>query len=112
MFSQIDIDRMWEAIIAVATAAAGGMAQMLYYKDKKRLKAARVASELFISAFTGWMALKLCRVGGLENDIVGLVCGIAGWTSPKILFAVTRIVESVLKIDDASLGHPKEGGKQ
>ena len=76
---------------------------MLYTKDKKKLKWKLILSELFISGFTGMMALKLCRISGLTGDWLGLVCGIAGWTSPAILFVITRIVENVFNLKEEEL---------
>ena len=98
MFDRFDFDSMWEYFIAILFASSGGMAQLLYYKDKRKLRWRLILSELFISGFTGMMALKFCRVSGLTGDWLGLVCGIAGWTSPKILFALTKVIENVLKI--------------
>jgi hypothetical protein len=79
------LDTIWETVIAVILAAAGGVARLLNMKDKKKLKWGKILSELFISGFTGLMVLLLARTIGLTGDWLGLVCGMAGWVGPRIL---------------------------
>ena len=106
--AMFETDNLWEYVISVLFASAGGLAQLLYFKGKGKLKWSLILSELFISGFTGMMALKFCRISGLSGDWLGLVCGIAGWTSPKILFTLTRVVENVLKIKTDDLERDKK----
>ena len=101
--NMLDDNRMWDTIIAVLLAIAGGLARLLNAKDKTKLKWSLIFSELFVSGFSGMMVLIFARAAGLTGDWVGLVCGIAGWTSPKILYALTRTTEKILKIDKDEL---------
>ena len=99
-----DTDRIWETVIAVLLTTLGGLARLLYGKERgktktKRLGMGRVASELFISAFCGFMVLLLARIGGLSGDWIGLVCGIAGWVGPHILDLVFKPVGKALGLD-------------
>jgi hypothetical protein len=93
------IDNLWEMVIAVLLASAGGFARMLNAKDTTRLKLSRILSELFISAFAGLMILLLARASDLSGDWVGIVCGIAGWIGPKILDAITNKAGKLLGIE-------------
>ena len=102
-----DIDRIWETAIAVLLAVSGGLARLLNAKDKSKLKWSLILSELFISGFSGMMVLILARASGLQGDWIGLVCGIAGWTSPRILYALTKIAERLLGIEKDELKRRK-----
>ena len=85
-----DVGRIWEAVIAVLLAVAGGLARLLNAKDNTRLKWSRMLSELFISGFAGLMTLLLARRFGLSGDWLGLVCGMAGWIGPRILDLIAK----------------------
>ena len=98
-----DIERIWDTVIAVLLAAAGGLARLLNAKDKTKFKRSLIFSELFISAFSGLMVLFLARTAGLSGDWLGIVCGIAGWTSPRILFAITKMAERLFGFDKDEL---------
>ena len=100
MFNFEDI---WTTIIAVLLAVAGGLARLLNIKDRTRLKWRNILSELFIAGFAGIMALMLARASGLAGDWVGIICGIAGWTSPKILHMLTKMAEKMLGEEEGSL---------
>ena len=80
-----DVQKIWEAVIAVILAVLGGLARLLNLKDETRLAWSRILSELFISGFSGLMVLMLARASGLSGDWLGLVCGMAGWVGPKVL---------------------------
>jgi len=105
-------EHIWDTMIAVLLAVAGGLARLLNAKDKTKLKWSIILSELFISGFAGMMALLLARATGLTGDWVGIVCGIAGWTSPKILYALARMVEKVLKIEADELKKGRDKSKK
>jgi drug/metabolite transporter (DMT)-like permease len=79
----MDLDRIWETVIAIVLAIAGGLARML--NKKMRLSWGRILSELFVAGFAGMMVLLFARNFGLSGDWLGLICGIAGWVGPKIL---------------------------
>jgi len=94
-----DADHVWEVVIAVLLAAAGGLARILNLKDDTKLKWSRILSELFISGFAGLMVLLLARSFGLTGDWLGLVSGVAGWVGPRILDLVARPAGKVIGID-------------
>jgi len=83
------MQKIWEYLIAIILSIAGGLAKLLYRKDKRLLKWWRILSEIFISGFTGLMMLFILRILHVEGDYIGLFCGLAGWLGPRILdFAV------------------------
>ena len=86
----IDVGKLWEIVIAVLLAAAGGLARLLNAKDDTALRWSRIFSELFISAFAGLMVLLFARSFGLAGDWLGMVCGMAGWIGPRILDYLTK----------------------
>jgi hypothetical protein len=98
----IAVDKVWETIIAVILAAAGGLARLLNLKDEIKLRWRLIFSELFISGFAGLMVLLLARSFGLSGDWLGLVSGMAGWTGPRILDAVAKPAEKSIGIDVGS----------
>ena len=104
----LTLENIWDTVIAVLLAVAGGLARLLNAKDKTKLKWGLIFSELFVAGFAGIMVLMLAHASGLSGDWVGLISGIAVWTSPKILYALTRMVEKVLKLDEDEL---KKGKK-
>ena len=94
-------ERIWELVIAIILAAAGGFARMLHKKDQVQLKWTKILSEMFISAFSGIMVLLLARSFGLAGDWLGLVCGMAGWIGPRILDLVSKpALEKLFSADE------------
>ena len=91
----IDVEKTWQAIIAVTLAVAGGLARLLNIKGAARLKWGKVLSELFISGFAGFMVLMVARSAGLSSDLIGVVSGISGWIGPRVLDIVARMVSKV-----------------
>ena len=96
-------DGTWDAVIAILLAIAGGIARLLNGKDRTRLKWSVIFYEIFVAGFAGIMTLFLARAAGLSGDWLGLVCGIAGWTSPRILHAITKLAERLLGLDENEL---------
>ena len=94
-----DADKIWELIIAILLASAGGFARLLNHKDKMRLQWSRIFSELFISGFAGLMVLLAARSLNLSGDWIGLVCGMAGWIGPKILDLLAKPAGKAIGID-------------
>ena len=92
----LDVERVWDTLIALLLALTGGFAQILSIKKHQSLKWGFIFSELFIAGFCGMMVLSFARASGLSGDWIGLVCGIAGWTSPKLLHALTGVAERIL----------------
>jgi len=106
------VDKIWEVIIAVTLAVAGGLARVLNLKDKVRLKLSFILSELFISGFAGLMVLLLARSFGLADDWLGLICGMSGWVGPKILDLVSRKAGQAVGLDLSTIQpEPKEEPK-
>jgi len=96
---EMNVNRIWETVMAVLLASAGGFARLLNVKDRRRMRLRRIFSELFISAFAGMMILLLARVCGLSGDWVGLVCGVGGWIGPRILDLMVNPVKKALGLD-------------
>ena len=95
-------NQIWEYVIAVLLATAGGMARILnhHLKDQKKLKRSRILSELFLSGFAGFMTLLFARGAfGLTGDWIGLVCGMAGWIGPRILDLLAKPAGQAIGID-------------
>lgn len=95
----IDVDRIWETVIALLFATAGGLARLLSANDKRKMRRGRLLSELFISGFAGLMVLLLARTFGLSGDWLGLVSGMAGWIGPRMLDMVIKPVGKALGMD-------------
>jgi len=102
-----DTERVWEYVIAIMFAAAGGLARLLNSKgkDNTKMQLSRIFAELFISGFAGLMVLFLARAFGLTGDWLGLVCGMAGWVGPRILDLVAKKAGEAIKIN---LEEPKK----
>ena len=92
-------DGIWEAVISVLLAAAGGFARLLGKKENTRLNWGNILSELFISGFAGLMVLLLARTVGLSGDWLGLVSGMAGWIGPRILTLVAKPAGKAIGLD-------------
>jgi len=95
----VNTDKIWEVLISITIALAGGLARLLNGKDAQKFRKRQIVAELFISGFIGLMALKLSRVFGLTGDWIGLVCGIAGWTGPLFLERIMKPVGKVIGIE-------------
>jgi len=95
----IDVETIWDYVLAIVLATAGGLARLLQKKDETKLQLSRIFAELFISGFAGLMVLLLARASGLTGDWLGLVCGMAGWVGPKILDIITRPMAKALGLD-------------
>ena len=93
------IDKVWEIAVGVLTGAAGGFAHLLSLKDKTRMKLWMVISDVLVSAFCGYMTLLLAHFIGISGDMVGLACGVAGWTSPYIMEFIIKQVDKALGLD-------------
>jgi hypothetical protein len=80
-----DLEKIWETLICLLLAVAGGLTRLLSRKGTKGLVLSRLFAEVFISAFSGLMIVLLARALGLSGDWLGLVAGIAGWIGPRML---------------------------
>ena len=103
-----NLDKVWEAFIAVLLGGVGGFARLLHERDRKKLKWVLIVSELFISGFTGLMVLTLVRLLGLGGDVIAFVCGMAGWIRPRILGALEKPAEKTLGLNTAEAKHDKD----
>ena len=97
------MDSVWGTVSAVILAPAAGLARLLHEKEKAEVSRWAVLTELLVSVVSGYIALRLARVIGLTGDWLGIVCGVAGWSGPFIMFAVTKLVEKVLGLEKDSL---------
>ena len=79
-----DIEKVWQAVLAVLFAVIGGLAHLMHKKDGK-LSWGRIATEIFVSGFIGLLTLMLARASGLSGDWLGFVCGMAGWIGPRMI---------------------------
>jgi len=95
----MDIERIWQTLIAVVLAVSGGFARLLSLKGKAKLKWGRIASELFISGFAGLMVLMLARASGLSGDLIGVIAGISGWIGPRMLDLVAKVASKSVGVD-------------
>jgi hypothetical protein len=94
----IDIDKIWQAVVAVLLAVAGGLARILNMKNSQKMSVKRMFSELFISGFAGLMVLMLARSTGITGDLIGVVAGIAGWIGPKALDSIVKSVSRTTRV--------------
>jgi len=95
----IDVDSLWQTIIAITLAVAGGLARLLNLKGRSKLKWGKILSELFISGFSGLMVLMLARHFGLSGDLIGVVAGMSGWIGPRVLDLVAKMASKTAGID-------------
>jgi hypothetical protein len=103
-----NIDKIWEAVIAVILAVLGGLARILNLKDSKMLKWSRLFSELFVSGFAGLMILMLARTTGLYGEWVGVVCGMSGWIGPKVLDLAAKMVGKSFGVEMDNKNHKND----
>ena len=96
-------DKLWDSVIAITLAIAGGMARQLDVSNISKVKWPIVMFRAFIAGLIGFVALLLGNEFNLSSNMTGVVCIIGGWTSPNFLYAVTRIVEKVFGMEDKTL---------
>ena len=96
-------DKLWDSVIAIVLALAGGLARQLDVASIARIKWPIVAFRALISGLIGFVALLLGHEFNLSPNMMGVVCIIGGWTSPNFLYAVTHLVEKVFGMEDKSL---------
>jgi hypothetical protein len=94
-----DLERIWETVISIMLAAAGGLARLLHLKDNKKMKWGKILSELFISGFSGIMVLMLARASGISGDWIGVVSGMSGWIGPRILDYIANAAGKATGLD-------------
>ncbi|MCL2497687.1 MAG: phage holin family protein [Symbiobacteriaceae bacterium] len=95
----IEVQRVWETVIAILLASCGGLARLLHTKNRKKMLWSLILSELFISGFAGLMVLMLARASGITGDWLGVICGMSGWIGPRILDILIQPAGKVLDID-------------
>ena len=106
------MDKIWEAVIAVVISAAGRLASLFNMKDPSKLTWSKILMALFVAGVAGILTLYLARIIGLSGDALGLVCGVAGWTSPMILHSITRVGARLLGFDEGELDKRKRNDKR
>ena len=92
------MNEAWETLIAILFALFGGFARLLGGKDDKQITKNKLLSEMFVSAFTGIMVLKVAHIAGLSGDWIGLVCGMSGWLGPKALDYILEFLRKALNV--------------
>ena len=103
------LEKIWDTAMGVLIAAAGGLARQLSVKDKSNLRFGYIVAEIFVAAFCGAIVLMLVSESNVSENWVGIACGIAGWTSPLLLHALTRVTEKLLKLN---VGDLKKGNRR
>ena len=93
-----DVELLWEGVIAILLATAGGLARLLNRKGTESFSWPWLLSELFIAGFAGVMVLMLMRATGISGEWVGVLCGMAGWIGPKILDSIADHTEKLTGI--------------
>ena len=95
----------WLIVAAILLAVAGGLARQFYEQDRssKKSKKPSLFKELYVALFSGCMTLLLALLTGLTGYGLVLVCGIGGWTSPNILYAITQVTEKLLGMEKDKL---------
>ena len=86
------INNLFDALISVLLAAAGGLSRLLYNKDKTKLKLSKIFSELFIACFIGVMFFLATLALKLDSVWPGIVCGAAGWCGPQAFNFLLKLV--------------------
>ena len=94
-----DAEKMLESGIAVLLALFGGVARMLHHKTGTAITSKLIISELMVSGFTGYMALLFARASGLSGDWLGVVCGMAGWSAPRLVDFMMKKIEKLLNLE-------------
>jgi hypothetical protein len=92
-----NVDAIWETAISVIFAILGALARLLNSKGGEKPKSYMIISELFIAGFMGGMMILLAHASGLKGDWVGLICGVSGWTGPKIMELIVKPTEKAIK---------------
>ena len=106
-------ETVWEIVAALLLSIAGGLARQFYDEDKKpkRLKTRdKFIKELFIAFFSGIMGLVTILYMFEHVNVYGLYlfCGVCGWTSPNILWFITRVSEVMTGAEKGELSGKKE----
>jgi len=86
----MNLQNIWEYLLAIVLASMGGLAKLLSKKDKRVLRWINIVSEIFVAAFTGLMTLFALHISGVSGAYIGLLCGLAGWFGPKVLDVLSR----------------------
>jgi len=92
------IDRIWQTALAVMLAVAGGLARMLSEREESRRKWGVILSELFVSAFAGYMVMLAARASGLDGDWLSVVSGVSGWLGAHAVDLVLTVVQDKLNL--------------
>ena len=107
-------ESIWSAAAAVLIAVTGGVARQFHEQGKTRKKPKTVKQffkEVFVAFFSGVMMLLLVLATGIAGYWVYLLCGVGGWTSPNILYFITRASEKLLGTEKNEL-EGKGNGKE
>jgi len=105
---------IWGNIGWCTLAVAGGLAKQFHDQSRrggrpKKLEA--LLRELFVSLFSGIMALLIAYSFGLAGYILGVMCGVCGWTAPAIIEFGAHMIERVFKMEKDELWNPRRNDK-
>jgi len=103
----LDLEKLWEWGAMVMLAVAGGLAKILHTKERRR-KLSRVLAELFVSGFAGIMIFMFARAITISGEWIGILCGLAGWSGPKAVDALSQTAGKRVGLD---FGRENEGQK-
>ena len=98
-----DLLKIWEGLMYILISMSGGLVKLLQSKDVRRLKLYQVLIELFIAGFCGFMTWQVIQAMGVDGAWTGVICGVAGLTSPMILYEIIRVGERLLGFEDGGL---------
>lgn len=97
-------DWLEKTVPPLILAMAGGMADYIM-SDKHSL--AQLFSLLFLAGFTGYMLILLGEEMGLSKGMLGVTCGIGGFSSKLVLTVFRKVllvrVKAWFKIDGGGL---------
>jgi hypothetical protein len=78
--------------VALILAVVGGIASLLNVTQREEITKYIIITKIVSSGFIGLMFLKFCRWQNFESDMVGVICGMAGWIGPA---AIDRLASKI-----------------
>jgi NhaP-type Na+/H+ or K+/H+ antiporter len=88
-----------DILITMLLAVLGGLARMLYFRDRKKIRLGYVLCELVIAGFAGIMIYFLCNGLNFNGQLTSVVAGMAGWIGPQALDAIAAAIKAKTGID-------------
>ncbi|MCL2060874.1 MAG: hypothetical protein FWH01_17755 [Oscillospiraceae bacterium] len=87
----LEIEKLWETLLAVLVSVVLGVAKVFTVKGGKRLAAGWVIGQLVISGAAGLLMTLFAR-GALKlgGDLLGFTAGVAGWGGSLVIDALYK----------------------